>query len=291
MAFCLNKLGKSNDAYEYERKGRVLMDTVLSEEKADAIIAQEIKFETALKESKIEEQATALKLLKSRNIILLGGGLLALLSALGLARLNSRIRKQRSQIELQKQEILHNNRNNIQLLISIFGRQVGEHGDNIVAKENQDRLITLNILNRLLYENQSENQVNLSTYLNKVTEAKTISCKVPIDIKFNQKELVLDSSLLKDVGLIINELTSNSAKHAFADTAEPKISIDINSEVKNLKILYRDNGIGLPPDFSIDQQIKSFGLEFIKDLVEQHHGTITAKNDGGACFILNLNVK
>jgi two-component sensor histidine kinase len=257
-----------------------IKDSIYQQSNIDQLAEFDVKYQTVQKDVVIKET-------KAKNKMYLIAGILTSISSLILAILFYKIRKQRSQIEVQKQEILHNNRNNIQLLISIFGRQVGEHGDNIVAKENQDRLITLNILNRLLYENQSENQANLSTYLNKVTEAKTISCKVPIDIKFNQKELVLDSSLLKDVGLIINELTSNSAKHAFADTPDPKISIDINSKDNNLEILYRDNGSGLPKDFNKDKQTKSFGIEFIKDLVEQHHGTITAKNDGGACFILN----
>ncbi len=63
LAYCENKLGHTAIAYELERQGRVLMDTVYSEEKQNSIIANEIKYETSIKEAKITQQATELKLL------------------------------------------------------------------------------------------------------------------------------------------------------------------------------------------------------------------------------------
>lgn len=263
----------------------------LNEEKVKAVTAQEIKYETTLKEARIARQQAELETGSQQRHYLLIGGSLALAAAAGLGLQYRRTSKQKELIQKQKQEILHNNRNSIQQLISIFGRQAHTEAEQALALANQERLITLNILNKMLYEHAGHHQALLDEYLQRLTDAKSLSTHIPIDMKLRNKVIRLRGDVLKDVGLIINELIANSAKHAFGNTAEPRIHIETATENNQwLLIRYRDNGSGLPEEFDIRQQGASFGLDFVCDLVEQHHGTIQCSNDHGACFRIRLKI-
>ena len=265
-------------------------DAFLNDEKVKAITEAEIKFETSLKEATIKTQQTEIKTEKQRNRWLITGAAAAALIALILALLYRRIKKQKSQIESQKREIIHNNRNNIQQLISIFSRQAENSSLKESAVANQERLYTLNLLNKLLYENGEANNANVKDYLLQLGEAKKISTGREVNIQISTPSIVLKSNLLKDIGLIINELTTNSIKHAFANTPEPLIKIDLQQTDNYINITVSDNGCGLPADFNIEDNRSSFGIDFVKDLAAQHHGTITAGNKEGAVFGIRLKL-
>ena len=283
--------GNYQKSLEYAIAYMDLQDSLFNEKIAHAVTAQEIKYKTSLKEAQIAQQQAALQLGKQRQNWILGGGSLALVAAAGLGWLYRRSRKQKALIQKQKQEILHNNRNSIQQLISIFGRQAHTDAEQAMAQANQGRLMTLNLLNKMLYENTDSNQAKLNEYLQRLADAKSISIHIPVHLKFQDNDMLLRSSVLKDVGLIINELISNSAKHAFDHTPAPNIKITTTIENNTwLLINYRDNGCGLPAGFDIKQQRHSFGMDFICDLTEQHHGNIKWHNDSGACFNIRLKL-
>jgi two-component system, sensor histidine kinase PdtaS len=263
-----------------------------SEAKIKSLTAQEIKYETSLKEATIANQVNQLSNERKQKYWLYGGiGSLALVIG-GLGYFYNRIKKQKAQIQNQKFEILHNNRNNIQQLISIFSRQAETEGlkENSIA--NQERLFTLNLLNKLLYENGEANQANVQDYLNQLCSAKQISAGNFVQLNVSTPSIILKSNLLKDIGLIVNELTTNAIKYAATNNDKPTVTIDVktvNDEFINL--LIKDNGQGFPTDFNLQDKRKSFGLEFVNDLVIQHHGNIKAYNDGGGCFDINLKLR
>lgn len=267
--------------YEYLLR---LNDSLKQEAIGKSLIEMETKY-------KNREQKKALELSNLRAKQLLAVGIFMTLLSIFLIYVYRKIRQRNKFIENQKQEILHNNRNSIQQLISIFERQAHSATEKLHAQENQERLITLNLLNKLLYENASRNQAELKVYLQKLAEVKSISSQITMKINFDENSYLLKSNLLKDIGLIINELSSNSAKHAFSATPHPEIKINISRQLNFLQIEFKDNGTGLPKNFDITAKRKSFGLDFVKDLVEQHHGEITYFNDNGAIFIISLKIK
>jgi two-component system, sensor histidine kinase PdtaS len=281
-------LNKADSAKKYYNLFTSANAAFLDEEKVKAITDAEIKFETSLKEATIKTQQAEITVQKQQNRWLITGAAAAALVALILAMLYRRIKKQKSQIESQKREIIHNNRNNIQQLISIFSRQAENSNLKESAVANQERLYTLNLLNKLLYENGESNNANVKDYLLQLGEAKKISTGREVNIQISTPSIVLKSNLLKDIGLIINELTTNCIKHAFSNTAEPLIKIDLQQQDNYINITLADNGSGLPQDFSINDSRNSFGLDFVKDLAAQHHGKIKAYNNAGAVFEIML---
>jgi two-component sensor histidine kinase len=84
--------------------------------------------------------------------------------------------------------------------------------------------------------------------------------------------------------LIINELVSNSMRHAFPEGREGKISIKMDSNGNdNYTVVVSDDGIGLPEDLDI-QNVKSLGLKIVTALVGQLEGSIEHYSKGGAGF-------
>ncbi len=249
-------------------------------------------YEVSLKEATISTQKIEIKTQKQQNFWLVTGSAIALLVAFILGWLYKRIRRQKKQIEIQKQEILHNNRNNIQQLISIFNRQSETEGLKENSLANQERLYTLSVLNKLLYESGENNKADLKEYLTQLSSAKEIGSGKLVKIKLDTPNIKLKSNLLKDIGLIVNELTTNAIKYAFKNNKNPLIAIKVNyDDAQNIKLQITDNGNGLPEGFDLLQERKSFGLEFVNDLVTQHHGTIKAYNNNGTCFDISLKVR
>jgi two-component sensor histidine kinase len=281
LAYCENKLGHTAIAYDLERQGRVLMDTVYSEEKQNSIVANEIKYETSIKEAKIKQQATELKLSNTKNIFFLGGGILALCGALGLGFLYKRVRKQKKLIEFQKQEIFHNNSNSLKQLINIFKNQTTTNSNTI---ENQERMEALSLLNRMLYENGGQTTANINDYLPALCNVKKITTDNKIDIQVTSSSINLGFNQLKDIGLIVNELTMNAIKYAFNGVEKPLIKITVTEKENYIYLNVHDNGKGLP----MNQNTNGFGLKFVQLLVKQYDGTLQMSNQDGAKFEITL---
>jgi two-component sensor histidine kinase len=80
--------------------------------------------------------------------------------------------------------------------------------------------------------------------------------------------------------LIINELLSNAFKHAFPDGKKGDVWIDIRRMGETLVLHYRDNGVGLPEDISIERS-DSLGMRLLYGLTRQLHGTIEVQRFEG----------
>jgi len=93
------------------------------------------------------------------------------------------------------------------------------------------------------------------------------------------------------LGLIINELVSNSLIHAFPDGKKGEILIKIIKPTpEDIEVTIKDNGIGLPIDFSWQENTK-LGLQLVKGLVEnQLDGHIKATENGGAQFLIKFKL-
>lgn len=89
------------------------------------------------------------------------------------------------------------------------------------------------------------------------------------------------------IGIIVNEIMTNSLKYAFTGMNHGIINLKANFEKGNINILIKDNGKGIDFDRS---ENRGFGMELIRELVESMNGSLTVENDSGACFSLSLRV-
>jgi len=263
----------------------------LNDEKQKAIVAQEIKFDTREKEKLIQFQQEALEITKRENRLYLFSTIAAFLGICTLLWFLWRIKKQKSIIESQKNEIVHNTKNNLQQLISIFNRQAEDEGYRDKALDNQGRLQALTLLNQLLYDSASNGLVHMDVYLHELCKYKRIGAEKIIKIHEDIRAVVINPSLAKDIGLIVNELMTNSFKYAFNTTHQPTMWIQLSRPTPHeLLLVVKDNGIGI--DITETKTTgSSMGMGFVHDLIEQHHGQLVAQNENGLCYQIVLKTK
>jgi two-component sensor histidine kinase len=91
-------------------------------------------------------------------------------------------------------------------------------------------------------------------------------------------------------GLIVQELLSNSLKHAFPDGRRGEIRLGLHRQNGELRLVYTDDGVGFGPGLDL-RQARSLGLQLIGDLAAQLHGTVSASGEAGARFEITLREK
>ena len=135
-----------------------------------------------------------------------------------------------------------------------------------------------------LYETDDLAAVPLGDYIRDVgnriiTEFEMEEGQVVLDVR-EETPFYVDIGTGIPIGLIMNELITNSIKHAFPDGKMGKIGISIIPDNNVCTIRYSDNGRGLPPDIEI-QETNSLGLELIKNLSTQIRGTVSFESGMG----------
>lgn len=191
-------------------------------------------------------------------------------------------------------EIHHRVKNNLQMISSLLSLQ-SKTVHNIealnVLRDGQDRVKSVALIHQELYQNKAFSSVNFWEYANqlisniesihnsKINRIEVIN-KAPKDLRFD-----IDTAI--PLGLILNEFLTNSYKYAFKGTHFGLIEIEINPSNKKdfFELIYKDNGVGLPNDFSLTES-NSFGMKLIVMLTKQLRGHIEYQNQNGAYFTI-----
>ena len=195
--------------------------------------------------------------------------------------------------ELLLKEIHHRVKNNLQFissLLSLKSQQFEDHLIKDVFDECKARIRSMALVHEKLLQSKDFAQVDFHEYVEDLIHALYRSYKIDpknIQLKVYIEEIPLGIDLAVPFGLIINELVSNSIKHAFpAVTPQAgKIQIMIKSkEDDGIEFFYGDNGVGLPKDFDFDQT-NTLGLRLVKILAEdQLLGTLRVDRRGGTKY-------
>lgn len=147
----------------------------------------------------------------------------------------------------------------------------------VVLKEMQTRIQSVIVLNETLYKTASYTRVNLADYLKQIA---TQDFKAQNDWA-SLVRLVLDLQPVEvataqaiPCGLIVNELVTNSLKHAFPGGGEGEVVVAVRANADDEVLLQiNDTGVGLPDDFAA-RQAGSLGMQLVLDLVKQLHGRL-----------------
>lgn len=190
-------------------------------------------------------------------------------------------------------ELNHRTKNNMQLISSIL--QIKEEystDENVknVLREMNDKIITMSLVHKKLYESSDLSSLNLNAYLQELIYLLNESILTEhsnIDIQYIGEDINVLFDTVIPLGLVINELITNSVKYAFPNKQIGAITITLKTgKSKEIKITYSDNGIGLPKDFNSTTDYK-LGLSTINSLIqEQLFGDFSIKgNNGFTCEI------
>lgn len=198
--------------------------------------------------------------------------------------------------EMQIREAHHRIKNHFNFLISFLRIQSRgmkqDHEIQVILKELQNRIHTISLIHDELHKSAESSDIPLDQYVRRLCDyvlENTVDRKIAI--KYDLEPIVLSPENSVSCGFILSELVTNSIKHAFAETQNPEIQIKIRKiDAGKLEICYRDSGVGLPENYSLDQ-FESTGTILLRSMILQMHGDIQTKNENGAFYRITLEIK
>ena len=183
-------------------------------------------------------------------------------------RAEQALRKLLREKESLLKEIHHRMKNNLQVISSLIRLQSAqvENGDaQAVLRDMQNRIGSMALLHETLYQSDNFAQVDLGTYLRSLCARlflSLVAAPKSIQLHLDVASVGLDVSQAVPCGLLVNELVSNSLKHAFPDgrTGEVRVELQVVDGGPAVRLRVADNGVGLPADFDL-RQLRSLGLQ------------------------------
>lgn len=175
-------------------------------------------------------------------------------------------------IALEEKEILlkelnHRVKNNMQTIISLIRLQNDEINDskiNILLTTIQNRISAMSHLHELLYQKDTITFVDANEYFEKIISEIKQSFEHDIDVVYDINCNLSSESAIY-CGLILNELLTNSFKHAFDENKSGIVNISFFGKNKEYKLIYSDNGKGYNPNI----KKSSLGLTLIETLAKK----------------------
>ena len=193
-------------------------------------------------------------------------------------------------------EVHHRVKNNLQIIISLLNlqsRYIKDETTLAAFRESQNRVRAMALVHEKLYQSTNLATLDLGDYLkflgNNLFQFLGMNGK-GITLTMDIHDIFLTIDTVIPIGLIINELISNSLKYAFPSGREGKISLAITRQDHTLTILFTDNGIGISKDFEW-RNAESLGLRLVCSLVEQLDGTIELDRSSGTAFTIVVQEK
>jgi PAS domain S-box-containing protein len=209
-------------------------------------------------------------------------------------RAENQIRESLQEKEVMLKEIHHRVKNNLQVISSLLKLQVGYIKDDRILevfKESQNRVRAMALIHEKLYQSEDLAKTDFAEYVrslvNDLFRSYSISSRaVSLHLTVEDVRLSIDTAI--PCGLIINELVSNSLKHAFFNGQPGQIRIALSAKSNDRYLLVvQDNGSGFPPEIDF-RKTKSLGLQLVCNLTKQLQGTIDLDRENGSTFKINF---
>lgn len=189
--------------------------------------------------------------------------------------------------ELLLHEIHHRVKNNMQVITSLLRLQAGGMDDPkylAIFRESENRIKSMSLVHERLYRSGDLSSIGMKEYINDLVRGLTRSYGIDAErIRFELKigDITLGIGAAIPCGLIINELVTNSLKHAFPDGRRGIIGISFfKNSGDEMELVIHDNGIGLPQNPG-SGKAESLGLELVNILVnDQLEGRLETRSTG-----------
>ncbi len=238
------------------------------------------------------------------SYIILGISLfsLALLSffIFTLNRKNKKITEQQNRLnialtdkDILLREIHHRVKNNLQVVSSLLNLQSNYISDNIALEainEGKNRVSSMALIHQNLYQEDNLTSINSKEYFDDLIENLFDSYNIEeenINLTKDIEDLDIDVDTMIPLGLIVNELVSNTLKHAFKDIQyKGSISVNLKEAENVLTLTISDNGIGMSEDHFLSSD--SFGNKMIKAFKQKLNADIKIINDKGTTVSMSI---
>lgn len=304
------ELGNFEKAYQYQALFQALQDSIFNAEKSRIISEMETRFETEKKERQIttlgkENELNNARIANARIrqfallICLALVGLFAFFlwrNAAGRKRLNTALAKTNAELNLKNtevqtllREIHHRVKNNLQIISSLLrmqSRRTSDENTLEALRTGQARIRSMALLHQRLYQGEQLKDIPMQAYMTELSESLLDAYRIDEDrVHFHTEidEFELDVDTAIPLGLIANELITNSLKYAFPEDRNGDILLALKKTDDGFALEVSDNGIGMKlTNGKPAANRSSFGLELVESLAQKLNGQLVFSNGQGA---------
>ncbi|MFO7998603.1 MAG: histidine kinase dimerization/phosphoacceptor domain -containing protein, partial [Bacteroidales bacterium] len=308
VANSYEKLGRFEEALKYNKLHAEAYADFLrsSTERLESELL--VKYETEKKQETISRQEAQIAQQRKVQILYISIAGILVMSLFGILKTLHSIRKKRKalqalnlqldaknrQNELLMKEIHHRVKNNLELVKSLIALQCAQMEDSAskdAMVESQNRVQSMGIIHQKLYQGENLGGIEMKEYFINLSEgildAFDAENKVKIECAMENLELDIDTAV--PIGLIVNELLTNSLKYAFPENGKGMVKISLSQPDPGLLTLtVSDNGVGKING----QQARGtgFGSQLIHLLTRQLNGEMTETTESGTSTRFRFNI-
>lgn len=291
------KLKDYPSALAYQKKARLLRDSTASKESDVAMSELLTKYETQKKEATIETQQQQLSQQRRTQWLSIGvAGLLAILLIVSYRSYRARTRANKllaiknSENELLLKEIHHRVKNNLEIvsgLLALQSAQIDDIGTKEAMREGQNRVQSIGIVHQKLYQGEKLGAIEMKDYFINLSESilDSFGADKKVQVEFAMDKLNIDIDTAVPLGLIVNELITNTLKYAFPDGRNGKMQIKLEKRKDGiLQLQVSDNGVGK----SGVTKGTGFGSQLIALLTLQLRGSMSEEINNGTRILFEF---
>ena len=318
--------GNYTSAINHFRQHKILNDSIFNETKSRQLAELEVRYATAQKEQQIQRQQHELEKGETmRNSILAGAILLLGLLGISYNQFrlkqqsNNLLEAKQQEINqkneslqsilndkdtllVEKEELLeekewmikeihHRVKNNLQIITSLLHSQgvyLKDEAALSAIRESQNRVHVMALIHQKLYQSDRLATIPMAEYIDEIVDylLVTFDRQNAVSKKIAVMPIHLDIILAVPIGLILNEVVTNSLKYAFPAGQKGTISVEL-VEVTNQTYLLKlsDNGVGFPPDLNLNRS-RTLGMSLIRGLSKQLGGKLQINQESGVAISL-----
>ena len=197
-----------------------------------------------------------------------------------------KLEQSNAQKEVLLQEVHHRVKNNLNMMSSILALQSDSDDPQIkeLLESNRRRIESVGMVHELLYKSEDLEKIDFSVYIDRLAHHLIHACaKYDIQLHIETHDIVLSLDTMSHLGLILQELLSNSMKHAFSGSGS--IYISLEEEEGEYLLSYQDSG----KNQEIAQKSEeSLGMELIELKVLQLGGTLSLDKKHGFAYSIRF---
>lgn len=242
--------------------------------------------ENLLKQQLIVDDKKRNRILKwAFGLIVLASGIILFQYRKQISK-NRIIEKQREDLEILNREIHHRVKNNLQVISSLLELQSETATDKHTAEKFQEgsqRVQSMAYIHQNLYQGDTIESIDVKKYVEMLTNNLMQSYNASesgIKLDTEVEALRLHSETVIPLGMIINELVSNSLKYAFKNKERGEIKVVLKKINEKLLLQVKDDGTGIP-DYVDITQTNSFGYKIIKAFTQKLKALMTVDSKSG----------
>ena len=197
---------------------------------------------------------------------------------------NKKIEQALITTQMLLKEMHHRVKNNLQLVSSIAYLEYTENDDEFDFERFENRIISLSMIHKLLYSTEFTEHIVCYVYLKDLIKHLQDTSDKPFKIILDIPELKLKSETMISLGLLVNELITNTIKHCIPeDNKSIEINVSMKIEPSGIVMVYKDNG-GIYDESKLNSSTNSLGQNLIRLLIKKLKGKSSLDAQKGYCL-------